>query len=53
MSMDNDTRLAMMNMRNNAQQPVRPRTGRARRRFAVPGAAGLFAMALTLFARGA
>lgn len=53
MSMDNDTRLAMMNMRNNAQHPVRTRTRRARRHFTTPGIAGLAAMALTLFTRGA
>jgi len=53
MSMDNDTRLAMLNMRNDARTaqavPARRRFRRYRR---IAGAA-MTAFALTLFTRGA
>ncbi|BDQ34288.1 hypothetical protein [Pseudodesulfovibrio portus] len=54
MSMDNDTRLAMMNMRNDARTaqavPARRRNFRRYRRIA---GATVTAFALTLFTRGA
>lgn len=53
MSMENDTRLAMMNMRNDAQHtqnaPARRRNARRYRRIA---GATLTTLALTLFTRG-
>ncbi len=55
MSMDNDTRLAMMHMRNGAQEatvaPARRR--RPFRRYSRIAAATMTAFALTLFTRGA
>ena len=54
MSMDNDTRLAMMHMRNDAREaqavPARRRSFRHYRRIA---GATVTAFALTLFTRGA
>ena len=54
MSMDNDTRLAMLNMRNDARTaqaaPTRRRSFRRYRRIA---AATMTAFALTLFTRSA
>ena len=57
MSMDNDTRLAMMSLNNN--EPARRAPRRARRatsharRMAAPTAASIATFALTLFTRGA
>ena len=56
MSMDNDTRLAMMNMRNDAhrQAPARSRRNNRRVRPASETtASAMAAFALTLFTRGA
>lgn len=56
MSMDNDTRLAMMHMRNDAQRQTSERPRRARRRPRTVSSAATTAMAffaLTLFTRGA
>jgi len=54
MSMDNDTRLMMMNMRTDARRPVSTSTRKSGRR---PSHAlsivGLATFALTLFTRGA
>lgn len=54
MSMDNDTRLAMMHMRNGAQEAtVAPARRRPFRRYSRIAAATMTAFALTLFTRGA
>ncbi|BCS89048.1 hypothetical protein [Pseudodesulfovibrio sediminis] len=54
MSMDNDTRLMMMNMRNGAQTSASARARKtARRPVRVMSTAAMASFALTLFTRGA
>lgn len=56
MSMDNDTRLSMMALRdrtNNAPAPRRTRRARSARNIVAPTAAAMASFALTLFTRGA
>lgn len=56
MSMDNDTRLSMMALRdraNHAPAPRRTRRARVSRNIVAPAAAAMASFALTLFTRGA
>ena len=53
MSMDNDTRLAMMNMRNDARTAHAAPARRNFRRYRRIASATVTAFALTLFTRGA
>ena len=54
MSMESDSRLMMMAMREKANRPYRTRTRRTTlRRYSATAAANMAAFALTLFTRGA